>query len=70
MKRTRKPAEPSVFDLADAAFHEATLKAIERAEQTGTPVILWENGQIKEADPKDCRDPLRARSSKRKFART
>jgi hypothetical protein len=70
MKRTRKPAESSVFDLADAAFHQATLKAIERAEQTGTPVILWENGQIKEADPKECRDQLLGRTSRRNLARS
>ena len=70
MKKTRKKAEPSVFDLADAAFYEATLDAVAKAEQTGTPVILWEDGQIKEANPKECRDQLRKQTSKRKPVRT
>lgn len=32
----------------DAAFHAAATAVIERARQTGTPVIIWQNGQIKE----------------------
>jgi hypothetical protein len=36
----------TMTEKADAAFKQAALKVIERARQTGTPVILWENGRI------------------------
>lgn len=32
----------------DAAFREAAKAAILRAKQTGTPLIVWEEGRIKE----------------------
>ena len=38
--------------LADAAFEQAARKVIERAEQTGTPVIVWEDDAIKELEPR------------------
>jgi hypothetical protein len=30
---------------ADAAFRQAATKVVELARQTGTPVIVWENGR-------------------------
>lgn len=33
---------------ADAAFRLAALDVIKEAKQTGTPVIVWEDGRIKE----------------------
>ena len=33
---------------ADAAFRQAAKKIIERAIQTGTPVVIWEEGHVKE----------------------
>jgi hypothetical protein len=36
----------TLTEKADAAFKQAAAKVIERARQTGTPVILWENGRI------------------------
>ena len=35
-------------EKANAAFRQAAAKVVERARQTGTPVIVWENGQIVE----------------------
>lgn len=35
-------------EKVDAAFQAAAIAVIERARQTGTPVIVWEDGQIKE----------------------
>jgi hypothetical protein len=35
-------------EKADDAFLRAAAKVIERARQTGTPVIVWENGQVVE----------------------
>lgn len=36
---------------ADAAFQQAAAKVIELAKRTGTPIIVWERGQIKEIWP-------------------
>jgi hypothetical protein len=33
---------------ADAAFRQAAKKIIQRARQTGTPVVVWEEGHLKE----------------------
>ena len=33
---------------ADAAFRLAAKKVIERARQTGTPVVVWEGGRVRE----------------------
>jgi len=35
-------------EKANAAFRQAAAKVVERARQTGTPVIVWENGQVAE----------------------
>jgi len=34
--------------LAEAAFRATASTVIVRAKQTGTPVIVWQDGQIKE----------------------
>jgi hypothetical protein len=36
----------TMTEKVDAACKQAAAKVIERARQTGTPVILWENGRI------------------------
>lgn len=36
----------SLTEKAHAAFRQTAVKVIERAKQTGTPVIVWENGQV------------------------
>ena len=35
-------------EKVDAAFRATATTVIERARQTGTPVIVWEDGHIKE----------------------
>lgn len=37
--------------LADAAFEQAARKVIERARQSGTPVIVWEDDAVRELEP-------------------
>jgi hypothetical protein len=32
---------------ADAAFRQAAKKIIQRARQTGTSVVIWEQGRVK-----------------------
>ena len=36
----KKPTDLPLTKLADAAFHQAAQKVIERAEESGTPVIV------------------------------
>ena len=33
---------------ADAAFRQAAKKVIQRAKETATPVVVWEEGKVKE----------------------
>ncbi len=37
----------------DAAFRQAAYKVIQRAKQTGTLVVIWEDDQIKEVPPEE-----------------
>lgn len=39
-------------DMAEAAMYLATVAAIRRAAETGTPVIVWRDGEMK-AIPSD-----------------
>ncbi len=47
----KKTPDLSLTELADAAFEQVARKVIERARQTGTPVIVWEDGAVKEVQP-------------------
>ncbi len=38
----------NLTEKANAACRQAAAKVVERARQTGTPVIVWENGQVVE----------------------
>ena len=44
-------SDDEIARLANAAFEQAAKKVIQRAIQTGTPVIVAENGQVKKVDP-------------------
>jgi hypothetical protein len=41
-----RTTEPSLIELADAAFRQAATEVIRRARQHGTRIIVWENGRI------------------------
>jgi len=60
-KVTNSPEE-KISELADAAFEQATLSVNERAEQTGTPVIVSENGQVIRLTPQTVRERIAKRS--------
>ncbi len=51
----KKTTDQLLTKLADAAFEQAAQKVIERAEQSGTPVIVWEDGAVKEVEPQQDR---------------
>jgi hypothetical protein len=41
----------SLSEKADAAFEQAARKVVERARQTGTPVVVWEDDHVTELPP-------------------
>lgn len=41
----------SLVEVADAAFAEVAKSVIQRAIDTGTPVIVWKDGAVVELDP-------------------
>lgn len=43
--------EGSLSEKADAAFERVVKKVLERARQTGTPVVLWQDEQVKFIPP-------------------
>jgi hypothetical protein len=47
----KKADDTSMSSKVDAAFRQAAAKVVQRAKQTGTPVILWEDGRVKEVPP-------------------
>jgi hypothetical protein len=54
----------SLDKLAAAAFKQATQKAIKKAIDTNTPLILWKDGKIAEVDPRTMR--IESKQPKRK----
>jgi hypothetical protein len=44
-------------EKANAAFRQAAAKVVERARQTGTPVIVWEKGQVMEYSGEELERP-------------
>jgi len=50
-----KKIDQTLTELADAAFEQAARKVIERAEKSGTPVIVWEYDAVKEWKPRNTR---------------
>jgi hypothetical protein len=44
----REVTNATMAEKANAAFRQAMTKVIERARQTKTPVIVWEDGRVVE----------------------
>jgi hypothetical protein len=44
----KKVQDMPLSSKADAAFRQAAKRVIQRAIQTGTPVVIWEEGHVKE----------------------
>ena len=59
-----EPNTSTLTEKADAAFRRAAAAVIERARQTGTPVIIWENNRVTERSGEDLmRSPRRTRDN-------
>lgn len=62
----KKASERSMTKLADAAFRLAAETVIKRAEDAGTPVIIWENGQVTKVDPREMRKRLQGKKKRKR----
>ena len=62
----KRPTNQSLTKLADAAFLQAAKKVIERAEATGTPVIVWENDTMTKLTPRQARKKTQPVATARK----
>jgi hypothetical protein len=60
----------SLSDKANAAFRQVAAKVIERAKQTGTPVVVWEDGQVKELPPQQLEQQVAASDPKSKASQS
>ena len=43
----------SLTEKANAAFRQVSKKVLIRAKLTGTPIVIWEDGQVKEVSPEE-----------------
>ena len=46
-------AESTLNKWAEAAFREAADEIIRRAKQTGTPIIIWQDGRVRAVPPEE-----------------
>ena len=51
--------EKSLSWKADAAFIQASYKVIQRAKQTGTPVVMWKDGHVIEVPAEEMESRLK-----------
>ncbi|HVS35395.1 MAG TPA: hypothetical protein VMS17_07405 [Gemmataceae bacterium] len=49
----KKSPNKSLTQLADAAFKQAAQEVVKRAKETGTPVIICVDGEIKAVQPSE-----------------
>ena len=52
----------SLSEKANAAFQQAATKVIQRAKQTGTPIVVWEEGKVKEVTPDEATEKPKTES--------
>ncbi len=56
-----KDRQDSLSAKADAAFEQVAQKVIQRAKQTGTPVVVWKEGRIEEIPCRQVEPPSSVR---------
>jgi hypothetical protein len=47
----RNENDSSLTAKIEAAFREAAIAIIQRAEQTGMPIVVWKDGRVEEVPP-------------------
>ena len=58
--KTTSEDKSSLSWKADAAFLQAAQKVIQKAKQTNTPVVIWEDGEVKEVPATEMESRLKA----------
>jgi hypothetical protein len=48
----KKSPENPLAKMVDDALRQAAKKVVKRAEESGTPVIICEDGEVKRVDPR------------------
>ena len=56
----REAKSSTMTEKADAAFRQAAASVIERARQTRTPVIVWEDGRVVEYSADEMEERIRS----------
>jgi hypothetical protein len=59
----KKTQDVPLSTKADAAFLQAAKKVIQRAKQTGTPIVVWEAGKVKEMPTEQLETKIRSPES-------
>ena len=42
-----------MIEKSNAAFRQVSKKVLLRAKLTGTPIVIWEDGRVKEIPPEE-----------------
>jgi hypothetical protein len=66
MAKAKRSRDTEFGRLADAAMREAAIAAIERAEQTGTQLVIWHEGKVQKVWPNEVKFARRERERRRK----
>ena len=64
----KKPRSRSIEKLAKAAFEQAAETVIDRAQRTGTPVLLWKNGRVHAVKPEETEFARKLKVKKRRMS--
>lgn len=56
--------QDGLSEKAEAAFLETAATVVRQAKQTSTPVVVWEDGRIKEIPSEDMEQAIRRQPTK------
>jgi hypothetical protein len=56
--------ETGLSEKAEAAFQQTAATVVRQAKQTGTPLVVWENGHVTEIPSADIEDEIHHQPAK------
>jgi len=57
-----KATENPLAKMVDGALRQAAKMVVKRAEESGTPVIIWKDGEVKRVDPRKTQKPRKLKT--------
>ena len=69
LRTMRDAKRPLLTRLANAAFRGVAANVIQQAKQSGVPITLWEDGQVKAVPAEEVDTRLQRRSRKKPRSR-